>query len=604
MRCQRGLAFLGGNSFVKIHTLRPAVLAVALALGLSVQVFAKEHFYRIIQGPNPGPKQAEIDRYLYGSEVLYTGDAQEQPTRVEGTVWHSDLSEARYFVGTRNPVIQQRQLMELISNDKWEEAKLLMKYVPDAFPKTENLAELLRQLGLDPAASALPRPQLLVRISQALRERFPQGFFLKPVAGFNSAGTFPTEKSDFASIYEAYMADVKPVIQRRMAETGGDATVVHLELKAMPNYSGRVLEDLLDHPEKVIIQQKLRPAFGSIVQTPEGPKPLILEYRVHVVEGKVLVGGTQTRWEDARSVSPEAFARVEAFAQRVVNQLPPSMRKMCFAMDVMQTENGLYKVIELNAGGDSGYLYPDIDLWVAQLLAAHYQEGHTPLLDEFERFKHASTLDAKEAALERLLKRHELAKLKTELAPVTELLAQAKEVLLSDVRNNPSGDTAFDAIYVLKKFKLEPYLTAADIEMLANLMGGVSPLHPPLSIDPVAWRSEMLGLGEGEILFVGTEGQIRFVNGMSYDDAAVEGALLEQLDTRSLDMHRVESLRKQADQLARERVATRAELALGQVAREELARDLGKATEGARLFYSGSREALVRNLIEALLKRR
>src|SRR4051812_40864476 len=89
-----------------------AVLLWTLLFNASAAL-AVEHFYRIIEGPNPGRAQEAIDRYTYGAEVLYTGDAKAHPTHVDGTVWHSNLGEAKYFVGTHNPVIEQKGILEL-----------------------------------------------------------------------------------------------------------------------------------------------------------------------------------------------------------------------------------------------------------------------------------------------------------------------------------------------------------------------------------------------------------------------------------------------------------------------------------------------------------
>jgi hypothetical protein len=572
-------------------------LLLLLAYAGAHPALAAPAFYRIIDGPNPGPAQRAKDEFIYGAKVLYTGDAKQgHPTHVDGTVWHANLREAEYFIGTRNPVIEQLDILKLIESDKWEEAKILMAAVPDAFPRTENLADVIRAIGDNPALSD---PQKLERLSQELKRRYPEGFFLKPISGFSSDGTFPSDKSDFDAVYESFIHDVKPVIERRLKETGGDSDTVHLELKRMPNYSGRVLEQLLAHPEQVIVQAKISPAFGAVVRTAEGPKPLIVEFRVHVVEGKVLVGATETRWEDLRSVSGSTYAEVEAFAQHVVNRLPPAMRKMCFGMDVMKTADGRYKVVELNGGGESAYLYPDTDLWIAQLLAKHFR-GSTELLDEFARFKSRPTLAEKEAALSRLLKRPELADLAREVAPMTELLTHAKDALLAEFRAMPTRDNAFAALLALKRFKLEPYLTASEIESVGTV------LHDPTALDPGARLSRLsldLGLNEGEILFVGTQGELRLINGLSYDDAAVEKLLTDELARRLTGQKLTHGrLAREARALVDQAVATRAELSASRTSLDSLARDL-ESRAGRRLFYSGGRSALVREIMTRIIER-
>jgi hypothetical protein len=545
-----------------------AALGLALSLCLSLPTWAASPFYRIIVGPNPGPAKAKIDRFRYGTDVLYTGDAKAHPTHIKGTVWHSNLKEAEYFVGTRNPVIEQRATLELIESNKWEEAKFLMQYTPDAFPRTENMAELLHELNLE--ATQNGPSELLARVSEALKKRYPNGFFLKPVAGFNSVGTFPTETSDFASIYEGYLREVKPVIERRLRETHGDTDTVHLESKELPHYSGRVLEDLLQHPEAVIVQEKINAATGSVIETPKGPKALIVEYRVHVVEGQVLKGATQNRWEDARLISDEAFERVDAFAQRIVNSLPPEMRQMCFGMDVIQTVDGHYKVVELNAGGESGYLYPETDVWVTQLLAANYHEGHAPLLDEMERMKAAPTLEAREHLLEKILKHPELAELTREVAPVTELLTQAKRAFLAELETKPDHAQAMQTLFSLKKFRLEPYLTAPEIQHLTELTGMPESMIATNAVHPAYGASTGLSrLG---------------------DEMIIE-SLLERIHSRLGE--RSPPSRAEARKLAIE-LADRHVLSASAPSLE---------SAEAKLFYSGTRESLIVSLVKAAMRR-
>jgi hypothetical protein len=562
----------------------------------AVNAFASGPFYRIIDGPNPGPRQATIDRYIYGAEVLYTGDAHPDrgPIQVQGTVWHSNLAEAKYYVGTHNPVIEQRGILALIESNKWEEAKLLMAHIPGAFPKTENLAEIIREIRLGKELSA---SETLKLISHELRVRYPEGFFLKPVSGFSSDGTFPSERSDFAAVYEAYLRDVKPVIERRLIETAGDADTVHLELKRTPNYEGRVFEELLTHAENVIVQTKLDPAIGAILHTPQGPKPLIIEYRVHVVEGTVLQGATETRWEDTRGVSSEAYTQVEAFAQRMVSRLPSEMRGMCFGMDVMQTKDGRFMIIELNAGGESQYLYPDTDLWVANLLAKRFR-GQTELLAQFENFSNQPTLQAKEAALAKLLKLDEIKALAAEVSPITELLTHAKEVLLEDLRALPNHSNAMDVMMSLKRFKLESYLTISEIEQLGNMLHTSVSGSAPVRLQTL---TEQLGLQEGEILFVGSQGQLHLVNGLAYDDFSVRDALLAELRGKLGSKFSPSKARAEARRLVDRSVATRAELVARRFARENLAKTL--VTQGeSRLYFSGTRASLVRYLLEGLLR--
>jgi hypothetical protein len=555
-------------------------------------------FHRIVDGPHPSARQEAIDRYTYGADVLYTGDVHgDAPKPVTGVVWHSNLAEGRYFRGDRNPVIDQESTLKLIEDNKWEESKLLMKYLPDVFPRTENLGELLSSLGLSRTAANLPA------IEAALRARYPEGFFLKPSAGFNSAGTFPTETTDFASLYSRFSKNVRPKIETM--SRNHDATDVHLALKDTPDYSGRVLQALLEDPRSVIIQAKISPAVGATVRAKDGHfKTLVEEYRVHVVEGEVLVGGTQNRWEDARSLSRSDVAQVEQFVSEQLERLPDPLRKMCFGMDVMRTSDGGFKIIELNAGGESGYLYPETDIWVTQLLARRYG-GPAPLLREFDAIRALPTLQAKEGAFGALLGSPELRALAKEVEPVTELLAQAKDLFLTEVRASPTRENAFVIVPTLRKFALEHYLTNEDIELLANALGGFGDGERGGGGQAqLLAAANDLGLGDGEFLFVGEDGRARVLNGLDYDDAAAERKLADLAMARLGRSGAPESeIRAAAEEILERKAVTREELAENPV-EDPLARRIADVTEesGARLVLGAARsealEAVVRTLAE------
>lgn len=554
-------------------------------------------FYRIVDGPNPGPRQAAIDRFHYGAEILYTGDVKgEGPVRVEGTVWHSNLKEARYFLGTRNPVIQERELMKLIEDNKWEEAKLLREHVPDAFPRTENMADVVRGANI----TAARRVIAIRKVGELLRERYPNGFFLKNVSGFDSNGTLPTEKTDFMRSYEGYVRELKPEAERILARTGNPDDI-HFELKERPFYEGRVLDAILEDPSRVIVQEKIRARIGGVQRTQSGRlKTLVEEYRVHVVEGRVLEGATLNRWEDARNVSPEVLREAEVFTQAVVNRLPPRMRRMCFGIDVIRTESGRFQIIELNVGGESGYLYPETDAWVTQLLAERYR-GTTPLQREIRRIERARTLGELERRLEAFLRRPELVEplVDPELG-TPELMARVKDRVLADVRRAPRPDVALEGVYLIRKFRLGELLNAGEVELLAGILRQTG--------HSVTEARQYLGLAADELLFYGPAEGVRFLHGIRYDDAAVLGKVetLARERVRSLRIDRGDAseVRRVVREVVGETVLTR-----GQVrARPELAalvtHDASAALgESARLLYRGGQRSLVAEVVRLLVRR-
>lgn len=307
---------------------------VSTLLFLLASAATAKDFYRIVDGPNPGPRQQKIDELLYGAKVLYTGDAKRRPTQVDGVVWHTELKQERYFVGTENPVIENRAMLKQLEDDKWEEAKLLQKYAPEALPRTENMGEI----GLPLTRLSLPE------VFALLRRRYPEGFFLKPVGGWNSNGGFPSDKTDFA--------------------------------KLSP-FERQVFRLLFRHPEAVLVQERLRLAVSGA--SPDG-KPIVEEYRVHLVQGQILRGATVHRWHDEIPMRlSENGRKAERFVEELLKKLPPEFQKMSAGLDVMITQDGECKTADLNVGGASGYLYPDDSLWLTQLLAEHYTGKPTPL---------------------------------------------------------------------------------------------------------------------------------------------------------------------------------------------------------------------------------
>ncbi len=422
-------------------------------------------FYRIIEGANPGPAQQVVDEFLHGSKVLYTEDVKNGPIKVDGIVWHPSLKYMDLFQGTRNPVTENLGYFKELEDNKWEESKLLMKYAPEYYPRTENLGEVLRSLE--------GPPPTLAQWALLLKIRYPNGFFLKPVQGFNSVGTFPDEKMDFAGVYERYLKNVLPRMNEFFRETQSTDSL-HLQFKETPDYEGRVLEEVLKNPESVIVQEKMKPRYGSTIQTSKGPKKLIEEYRIHIVEGKVLQGASVNRWEDALSFSQEHLEKAELTAQKVVDLLPIKYRKLSFGMDIFVTENGEYKVIELNTGGESGYLNPETSLWITQLLASHYLGRPTPLLTEIQSLRDQTELSEIGKILGALFSHPEIKSLgtiETNPEPFTEILELAKNRILKIYTDKPSLQNAKWVLALFARYKLRPYLTSQEVTLTSQFLG-------------------------------------------------------------------------------------------------------------------------------------
>lgn len=137
------------------------------------------------------------------------------------------------------------------------------------------------------------------------------------------------------------------------------------------------MQDLLNNPDKLIAQRlldikKLSPSqeyankslnamlgrLGVNVST-------IPEYRVHVINGKVVPGTTVAKHLPISAftgINPYGAGKVERAAQRMVNTLmkkdPSFVDKQTFGLDIAPVRGGGFKLIETNPEAYSGYLNP------------------------------------------------------------------------------------------------------------------------------------------------------------------------------------------------------------------------------------------------------
>lgn len=583
-----------------IRALRGVGIALPLLLTLSQP--AKAEFYRVFDGPRPATAaERAANEFLYGAKILYTEDVDlsKGPTRVKGTVWHSTVEQSRFYIGSHNPVLEELDLLKKLENDKWFEAEVLQRHAPEAFPKTENMANVLDELGVDLSKVSPPqRAAAAAQLSARLRKRYPEGFFMKSIDGFDSDGQFPTEKTDFASTYKEYKRGAEPKMAK-LSRANPDTVVVHQEMKGTPGYEGRFIDELFRDPRRIILQERLRISIASTVQDGSSIRKILLEYRVHVVQGRVLKGGTLSRWDYASPSSGE-LRRVERFVQGVLDRLPEEFRRLSYAIDVLATENGILKIIELNTGGDSGYLYPDYDVWVTNLLASKYTGKPTALQKLFAKFESAPTLAAKERHLDRLLKHKALKFVNRSDEPMASLLGRAKDTLMRDVLANPTHETASRFVLTAKRFGLEPFLNESEIAALAEALGARGL--------PASDAALMLGLRKpGQFLFPVHPTQLRARLGLAYDNAYVQDKVSRAIEARAkqLGMRMSDpTVERLAREIVDENVISRRQLQLKPGYLGEISRDGARALDsGKRLFYAGEKSRLLAEVLKLLIRR-
>ncbi|MBC7691782.1 MAG: ATP-grasp domain-containing protein [Methylotenera sp.] len=439
---------------------RHSLLAVSLLLALS-QAWAAGGmpFHRVVKGDRPNLEQQKIDAYIYGAPVLYTGDAK-APTHVPGAVWHAKNRDKKFYFGDLNPAVDPDEIMQLVEDEKWEESKILLQNAPWAYPRTENVQALLEEFKaqLGSKAGTVERQTFLRDFALKLKERYPMGYFLKAVDGLESNGGLPTEKTDGAEAYALFERNIKAKKAELYAQGMNDEQV-HTQLRTLPGYSGMVFDDIFSRPHKVIVQAKI--PVNSFRMLEDGKlKSFPDEYRVHSVQGKILSGGTQYRWDYHHQIEPEALKNIETFAQKVVNALPAEMRKMSFGMDVVTTKDGGMQIIEMNIGGESSYLWPKTDVWVAQLLAEKFTGKRTPMQKDVDQVLAISDLAAKGRALEALLKKPAFASVGyPNDEAVSEILRIAKNSMLESYRQAPSPRNLKVLNRLLDQFQMRSFLT-------------------------------------------------------------------------------------------------------------------------------------------------
>lgn len=407
--------------------------------------------FRVLQLAAPATlTELARDEFRYGAKILYAAGAPPvHPVEVDGTVIHSTLDDAAYYIGTSNPLLDHLGAFQRIEHDKHFEAELVRTAAPDAFAKTERVSDVW-------PISTVDDPTRLSQIEAEMHARYPQGFVLKPISSFATDGKFPSDRTPFAPLHAAYLAEAKPLADQ-LAADGTDPTDAHLRLNQLPSYPGRVLAAVLAAPETVIIQERLDIATVDDV---------IDEYRVHVVGGRVLERATQHRWDNYRALAPGRIRQAEALVAAVIPRLPAPFDRLTYGVDVVRLTDDTFRIMELNPGWESQYFYAEYDIWVANLLAEHYAAAPTPLLAKFRRFERARSIPTQLAHLHDLVDHRALRD--AEPAALSELLARASHVLVAALDGASSDDRAL-LLAAITKYDLARFLTRTELRRLRRL---------------------------------------------------------------------------------------------------------------------------------------
>lgn len=370
---------------------------------------AEAPFYRVVYSDDEGLEMGQewLER-AYGAHIVVippSGHPPGRPLSVDGRVLHTDSTEDLAWVrGSygKDPMIVQAEIEREIQrelglddiSDKWDEYRFLSAVAPALKPPEMLLGSHLEPLvddgGLETEIRTRVRSLTGVECDAAMMSDLVQlelrrrlivarlgKSILKSRERCHSEGRLPKTSDDWVSLYVNYIRSTKSEVERLSREKAGGGTYVEEFLIDLPYLEGRVLEDLLRKPESVVIQKMVF---------------IDKEVRIHIVEGEVLKGATFLRhFHFGEYLSAEEVQRIEtAVRQELLGRLPERWKSFSASADVViEKESGHLTIIDLNAGLESGYFFPQEDLFTTNLVSEHFSGVRPPFLKEFDEFLRA-----------------------------------------------------------------------------------------------------------------------------------------------------------------------------------------------------------------------
>lgn len=309
-------------------------------------------------------------------------------------------------------------------SDKWAEYAFVLKMAPKMAPPLTKKGSHFFESVLTPEErnqrslegyeelSSNEQRALIASIDKKIRQITPakvesmgkqmQEFMggdslVKLRKGFHSEGNLLKTYKPWGEIWKRYLAETRPRIQKRLAEKKlapmGVASAqleIQNEIWDWDFIEGAVLEELLSDPEEVVAQRKIK---------------IEKEVRIHVVEGKILKGATFLRNYEPLGqylTSEEIEFYENEYRTKFLDNLPESYRPFSASSDVvLDGDTKQLRLLDLNPGYESGYYFPEEDLYTTHRLASELTGESTRFLNEFHDF-----LDSRMGAEKlRLLKR-------------------------------------------------------------------------------------------------------------------------------------------------------------------------------------------------------
>lgn len=253
------------------------------------------------------------------------------------------------LVGKHNPGLENALIQQVMEN-KLFEAKIFGKYAKSSMARALTLRELVAGSARAGAPGAWSTP-LIHELVHALNVEFPNGWVMKGAWDLSTESMFISDQLDLPDLiakyrdgFEAFRAKTEKTMR------GEDPEDVLSTLKKHPGFRGWKIMQMLAQPDLVFFQERLR---------------LKGEYRVEAQGGKVLgQGSTIDRYSyrdkkyrrTTQTLDPTLVERIEAFTQNILDALPEALRYLPYGFDIALLENGEFKMIESNPGGNSSFL--------------------------------------------------------------------------------------------------------------------------------------------------------------------------------------------------------------------------------------------------------
>jgi len=395
--------------------------------------YAEVPFHRTIYEDDPKLKELGIEvlKEAYGADSLIIlppqGTPPPKPKILPGVILHTDsFYDPDWVIGSlkTDPIIRSNKIERLINDDlglkdidgKFDEFIFLSKFAQNIAPPDTEFISAFKEEAL--SQSSIEKIRTLVEthkselsktninteslISQclkleAIRLSIQRSFgksILKRNISFHSEGKLPKTIDDWPSLYLFYVLKTKPQIKQLTESLSSSSVPIEDKIIDLPFIEGGVLEAVLETPQEVVAQKMVK---------------IGVEVRVHIVNGRILDGGTLLRYfELGEYLDPEKLELIHRTLEKeFLEKVRRHYSDFSASPDVIiEADSGKIRIIDLNCGLESGYYYPEEDIFTTNLIAEYFSKRKPRFLQMFDEFQKAPDSFSRIRILRSILKRY------------------------------------------------------------------------------------------------------------------------------------------------------------------------------------------------------